>query len=412
MIEYKFKKKGNYLVACNYSMESMALVDMLLKQGVKPIVVAVDYSPNGEFDSDFEELKAYCAKNGLRYEIADAPKAPEGVDFVSWARGIRYDFFKKIYDEVKGSALFLSHSQDDLLETYLYQKKHEVGKAKYGISPTAVENGMMIVRPLLHFSAQDLLDYCEENNVPYSRKTSVFEKNYTKSSYYREVAALSEIDRENLLSEMIAANDEDIKMAHEFRQRIAEGEELDIRALISLSKDEFADTMVRFINQATDEVIVTPELLAKIRAFCLSQIPNDSLQLTGDTYLMKQYDIILIGHRFDELPYTYLLGKPTVLDTPNFYLDFSMGAEDRGIHEDDYPLTIRTALPYDTYVVHDYLESVHTLYSLWKMPMRLRYVWPIFLNKNGRIIYVPRYRQNFSEEHTSVLRMKLKDDER
>jgi len=24
---------------------------------------------------------------------------------------------------------------------------------------------------------------------------------------------------------------------------------------------------------------------------------------------------------------------------------------------------------------------------------------------------VPRYRQNFSEEHTSILRMKLKDDE-
>ena len=411
MIKYKFKKKGTYLVACNYSMESMALIDMLLKQDVKPIVVAVDYSPSGEFDSDFEELKNYCEAHELRYEIVDAPKAPEGGDFVAWARDIRYDFFKKVYDDVNGSALFLSHSQDDLLESYLYQKNHETGKAKYGISPTAVENGMIIVRPLIYYSVQDLLDYCEENNVPYSRKTSVFEKNNTKSSYYREVAAMSEIDRENLLAEMMAANDEDIKMQTEFRQRIEEGEELDIRALISLSKDEFADTMFRFINQATDEVRITPALLGKIRDFCLSQIPNDSMKLAGETYLIKEYDIIMIGHRFDELPYTYLLGKPTVLDTPNFYLDFSMGAEDRGIHEDDYPLTIRSALPYDTYVLHDYLENVHRLYSIWKMPMRLRYVWPIFINKNGKIIYVPRYRQNFSEEHTSILRMKLKDDE-
>ena len=45
-----------------------------------------------------------------------------------------------------------------------------------------------------------------------------------------------------------------------------------------------------------------------------------------------------------------------------------MGAEDRNIKPEDYPITIRTALTHDTYVVHGYLESIHALYSMWKMP--------------------------------------------
>ena len=89
-----------------------------------------------------------------------------------------------------------------------------------------------------------------------------------------------------------------------------------------------------------------------------------------------------------------------------------MGAEDRKIMPEDYPITIRTAIPTDFTVCDSYLQHVRTLYKSWQMPYRLRFVWPVFVNKNGKIIYVPRYRVGFSEYHTSVLKIHLKEDER
>ena len=412
MINYKLKKNGTYLVSCNFSPDGMALVDMLLQEKVKMILVYIDYG-KGEFAGDIEGLAEYAFDKDIRLEVRKAPEAPENKDdYGAWAREVRYDFFKEIYVANKASGLILPHSQDDLLESYLYQRDHKAALHKHGMTESSMISGMVVIRPLLHLSRQDLVEYADEHRVPYSKHAAEFELYHTKSAYYREIASMSEIDRENLIREMEFRNDETIKMDKEMRSLVDESEELDIRALISLDQDAYADTINRFLAKADEEIEVTEELLKRIRAFCLSPLPNDSIQLGAETYLIKEYDNILIGHRFDELPYTYTLDAPGRLVTPNFYLDFSNGAEDRGIHADDYPITIRSALPYDTYVVHGYLESVHRLYTLWKMPMRLRYIWPIFVNKKGKIVYVPRYRRNFVEERTSVLKMKLKDEER
>ena len=136
------------------------------------------------------------------------------------------------------------------------------------------------------------------------------------------------------------------------------------------------------------------------------------MKLADNVYLIKEYDLLTIGRNFDNLPYTYHMDAPGVLNTENFDIDFSMGAEDRGIRAEDYPITIRTALPSDNVEVHGYLYSVRSLFSNWGMPVRLRYIWPVFANKSGKIIYVPRYRINFREYHTSILKMHLKEEEK
>ena len=196
-------------------------------------------------------------------------------------------------------------------------------------------------------------------------------------------------------------------LVREFNQSIDDGEELEIRPLIALSADEFAATLMRFTARATEDITLSPDDIAAIRKLCLSPAPNGSLRLGEDTYLLKEYDILVLGRNYSELLYEYVLEAPGKLSTPNFELDFSMGAEDRGIKAEDYPLTIRTVTPGDKYVVHGFLEPVTSLYSTWKMPVRYRYVWPIFVNKNGKVIYVPRYRRYFHEYHTSRLDLKI-----
>ena len=257
-----------------------------------------------------------------------------------------------------------------------------------------------------------MLEYDEENRVPYSSTKGAFEDQFTRSAVREQINALSEIERANLIDEMQFTNDDKLQMIQDFRDSIDDGEELEIRPLIALSPDEFASTLVRFVSRSPDNVVLKSGDFQKIRKFCLTPLPFSSLHLGKETYLIKQYDVLILGKNYDEIAYSYVLEKPSVLDTPDFFLDFSMGAEDRGITAEDYPLTIRTATTSDNFVVHNYLEPVHLLFSTWKMPVRLRGLWPIFINKNGKVIYVPRYRRAFREYHTSILRMHVQDDER
>ena len=417
MLDYKFDKDANYIVACTYGPDSMALVDMLQKVGVKPIVAAVNYSKFRHSSEDYERLRRYCEDRGLRYEYINADDLPDdqkykdGENFGEWARQTRYNFFRKLYEIYDASGLVLAHQQDDLLEAYLRQKDRKVVGDRYGYSSVYSAQGMIIIRPLLQYSREDLLDYNSENRVPYSMDEERYENEFTRSEARKTILALSEIERDQLLQEMKYVNDDKVRMVEIVENEIDEGEELSIRTLISLSGGEFVSTLTKFLHKYSEKAKLTPAKIAKIRAFLLNENVNDSFKIEDNLYIIKEYDMITAGRSFDKLPYSYKLEAPGKLETEQFDLDFSMGAEDRGIHAEDYPLTIRTAIPSDSCVCDSYLQPVRTLYSVWHMPVHLRYVWPVFVNKNGKIIYVPRYRENFSEYHTSVLKMHLKQPE-
>ncbi len=418
MLDYKFKMNATYLCACTYGPDSMALLDMLQKEGVKPVVVCINYHKFEESSEDYIKLAAYCGAHGLILEYLDANTLPpkdqfhEGDDFKQWARQLRYGFFKKVYAQHNAVGLVIAHHQDDLLESYLLQRQRKSSDAKYGMSPVSTQDGMVIIRPLLHYSRQELLEYNEENRVPFSFKKQSYEDQFTHSEVRQQINAMSAIERENLIAEMESTNDENIKLVREFNQSIDEGDELEIRPLIALPEDEFTATLIRFVGRAPEEIILSIDTIAAIRKLCLSPAPNASLKIGEETFIIKEYDILVLGRDYSKLLYSYVLEKPGVLETKDFNLDFSMGAEDRNIHAEDYPLTIRTVLPTDRFLVHGFHEPVVSLFSTWKMPVRLRYVWPIFVNKDGKIVYVPRYRRYFREYHSSKLQMFVREEEK
>lgn len=418
MLNYKFSPKANYLCACTYGPDSMALLDMLQKEGVKPIVVCINYSRFENTTDDYIQLASYCGQKGLIFEYLDARSLPdeeayhEGDNFKVWARALRYRFFKKVYVKHKAAGLLIAHTQDDVLELYIMQRDRQIKGADYGMSSVNEVDGMIVIRPLLHYTKQDLLEYNEENRVPFSRSKQAYEDQYVRNEVRQKINAMSEIERENLIREFESENAEQIELIKDFRESIESNEELEIRPLIALAQDEFISAVSQFVAKSIESVVLEPEDFVKIRQFCLTPVPYATLHLDGDTYLIKQYDVLLLGRNYEEVAYEYVLDKPGTLKNDHFELDFTMGAEDRGIKESDYPLTIRTAKPSDRFIVHGYLESVHLLYSTWKMPPRLRGLWPIFINNEGKVVYVPRYRRYFREYHSSILRMNVTDDEK
>ncbi|MCR5490941.1 MAG: tRNA lysidine(34) synthetase TilS [Bacilli bacterium] len=415
-LEYKIDKRATYLVAATYGPDSMALLDLLQRQGVKPVICAVNYHRTEDANKDVACLKRYCEDRGLHFEYFDTETLDydeqyhEGEDYKKWAREVRYEFFYHVYRKYKAAALFLAHHQDDLLETYFAQKARQIKQSRYGLSRITTYNNMLIVRPMLQNTREDILEYNAEHNVPFdARVAAEMDKTVRSDIRGNVISKLTKEERAALIEEMNALNDETKSLVEDMAKDISEGDELEIRPLMALPPDAFVATLVHFVSQASEPIDLTPEMIDQIRQLCIAPQPDLLMPLSERTFLIKEYDLLTLGFNFDHQPYHYILEKPGKLSNENFDLDFSMGAEDRGIKAEDYPITIRTALLNDTYVVHGFIEKVRALYSAWKMPVAMRYVWPVFVNKDGKIIYVPRYRTNFREYHTSILKMHLKE---
>ncbi len=411
-MEYKIIKGRNYLLACSFSAESMALLDWLLGRGCCPIVLFVDYQQAPSADSDLDRMKKYCAEKGLVIEICKALDIPakEGESYQEWARRVRYDFFKEMYVKYDAAALFVAHIQDDVLETYMLQKQSGDKVEHYGLNEVNTYHDMIVVRPLLPYSYDDVMEYIQEHSVPYSEAMTRFELEHTHSDLRRNVIdKMDQVERGRMADEIRAANNERLSYFEHLEKESEESNELNIREIIALEEDEFAQTLIAFVSRAGDDVTLTPKKIAAIRAMCLNGKLFDYMKIIGDVFLIKEYDILALGTNPKALPYSYTLEKPGKLETDEFTLDFSMGAEDRGIKESDYPLTIRTVLPADQYVSGDYLLFVRSLFHDWKMPPEFIARWPVFVNKNGKIVYVPTFRHDFVEYHTSVLKLHLEN---
>jgi tRNA(Ile)-lysidine synthetase-like protein len=415
MLDFKFDKEANYLDAVSYGPDSMALLDMIQKAGVKPIVCFVQYHTGQDSLDDEQHLRQYCKEKGLVLEACDTSILPHDPkdDYHSWSREVRYSFFEAMYKKYDAAALFIAHQQDDLIETYLLQKESEKKITHYGLSKISTFQGMIVARPLLNYTKEDLREYDQENHIPFSDDLSDREDKFTRHPIRGAVInKLNEVERGQILDEIAKANSEKISFLQHIENDSAKEQELEIRAIMALSDDEFVGTLIRFVNNSPVRVTLSPAKIRDIRKMCLNPEPNMTYKLKDKFYLVKEYDTLTIETNPDELPYTYTLEKPGKLRTDTFDLDFSNGAEDRGIHAEDYPLTIRTAIPSDVYIYGGYLVPVRKMYKEAGMPARLLAIWPIFVNKDGKIIYVPRYKKGFSEYHSSVLNIHVKNDEK
>jgi tRNA(Ile)-lysidine synthase len=92
------------------------------------------------------------------------------------------------------------------------------------------------------------------------------------------------------------------------------------------------------------------------------------------------------------------MSKPGIVDNEYFYANFENDSSNRNVYLKDYPITIRTYRNGDKYQIKNYEVLVRRLFIDWKMPKHLRKVWPIIENKDGRIIYIPRYRKEFKPD--------------
>ena len=382
--------KKKYLLACSYGPDSMALFYLLLQEKYDFDVAHVNYHLRPESNDETKGLTEYCKRNNRQLFVLDV-KENITRNIEARCREIRYKFFADLYHKNKYDAVLVAHNQDDHIETYLLQKKRKNLPLFYGINESTSINNVLILRPLLNHPKSELTDLCNANNVPFSVDSTNLEQSFERNKIrHNIVSKLSNENREELLDQIRIENNILDNMLSSLKNV-----DNHIENILALNDIEFCYYLNTNLQRIGCFKPITYKQSLEVRKLLQSKKANILLNINQKFCLEKNYDVLLFKTYSEFNGYGFLMNKPDVLDNEFFFADFTKDASNRNVHSSDYPLTIRNAKPGDLFKIKNYDVKVNRLFIDWKMPMSLRKRWPVILNKEGVIIYIPRYQKDF-----------------
>ena len=388
-------KNQKYLLACSHGPDSMALFYMLKEEGYKFAVAHVNYHLREESNLEQEQLEAYCAKNNVQLYVKDVDEVLGNNNLEEKCRIIRYTFFKDLVNQYGFDAVLIAHNQDDLIETYLMQKRRQNLVQFFGIKENPIIFDVKIIRPLLSYSKQELLMFCDLNKVEYSIDKTNLENTFLRNQIRHQIVErMNKFDRKKILREI---DDENLRL-NVINDKISKINSNKCEDYNRLTDDEFLYAIVKRGRELKPDFTMSRNQGLEIRKIFQSDKANVSVNVS-DLTLVKSYDSFQFIDQNKEVNFSYKIDSPCVLDTEYFYLDFTGDTSNRNVGKEDYPLTIRNAQPNDVYLIKGYEKQLRRLFIDWKVPVPLRKRWPVIINKNGTVIYVPRYQKDFKKEN-------------
>lgn len=184
---------GRYVVAVSGGVDSMVLLDLLIKMpGLALTVAHFDHGirEDSVMDRQLVAQVARAHKLPFVYDLAQlGPGASE-----AQARQARYDFLHKVRLASLATAIITAHHQDDMLETAIINLLRGTGRR--GLS--SLQSQDRLLRPLLHYEKSELEDYAREHGLQWREDHTNRDERYLRN-YIRRQILTKFSDRQRLL---------------------------------------------------------------------------------------------------------------------------------------------------------------------------------------------------------------------
>ncbi len=304
------------LVAVSGGADSMALLHSLWRLR-EPLALQLyvahlnhQMRPNAAEDANFVET---VARNlGLRCicDTQDVPTyrrqhklSPEDA-----ARRVRYAFLRATATHLRADRIAIGHTADDQAETVLLHLLRGSGlRGLCGIPPVRGA----IVRPLLHVSRTDILDYLQMHRLLFREDPSNTQRRYSRNRLRLDILpALRQHFNPRLshtlsrTAQLLAEDEAALQaMAH---QHFLAARKATTSGAIALQNAVLMSLPLalqrRVFRQALTEVMgdlhgITASHIASIVALMRSKVGNQRLTLPRGVVVERQYDVVLIDRQ-------------------------------------------------------------------------------------------------------------------
>lgn len=202
------QKNKVFVVGFSGGYDSMCLLDILNKIsnniGFKLVALHLNHNWRGdEAKREQQNCQNFCEEKNIEFCCEVLPEGFAQTETV--AREKRQEFFKKYYKIYNADALFLAHTKSDNTETVLYRLAKGTGvRGLCGILEHSCLENCKIYRPLINFSREDILKYCDEQNLNPNNDSSNTNTKYARNFLRHQI--VPELKKINTKLDDVIAN--------------------------------------------------------------------------------------------------------------------------------------------------------------------------------------------------------------
>lgn len=400
------KNKEKYLVAVSGGVDSMVLVHKLMKFHSISIV-HINHQTRGKENSREEELvENYALKNKIPFWCYKFFYSQKG-NFHEEARNFRLNKYKELVEKNNFNGVILGQHLDDQIEN-IYMNPEKIGNKLMKFQSQI--NAIQIYRPLLGTYKSEIQEYANRNKIPFLTDSSNLELNYTRNKIREKLKKISKNQKEKQYNEELQKEKALNSIKEKFIQ-IKNNRTFLIKDLTNLEEISL-EKIYLFLKIHKIDTNVSKEKLL----FIYKKIKNGKnvkISIDKKNLLWISYEHIYITPNLEKKEFQekknmnskQVKQKKENKEIQKLVVDSNLFNDLK--FENKYPVLdrkIKTFENGDVYKIKNHTKKVARFFIDQKIPPVLRKKWPLIINENNEIIWIPTKKEikltkNLEEYH-------------
>lgn len=403
---------NNYVViGVSAGPDSMCLLDLLQKKTTKIVVCHINHNVRKESIEEEEYITKYCQDKNIILEKTTINNYQEN-NFENEARKKRYMFYEEILKKYNSKTLLLAHHGDDLIETILMKISRGSNLDGYaGIKEISNVKNYQIIRPLLKYTKEDIINYNKSNNIKYYNDSSNQSTNYTRNRYRLNILPLLKKEDKNIhkkylkYSKTLIEYDDYIK--REVKRNINNVYKDNIINIDNLNKlDTFLikNILYNIMNNIYQNKnnIITDRNIQNIISLLNNTKPNIKIDLPNNKEIVKEYNKLIIKDKTSDIK-NYKIEFNDKIETENLIIEKIESEDDDSnsvcrLNSKDItlPLYIRNREDGDYIILKgsNNRKKIKEIFIEKKLPLKKRNNYPLLVDSNNNIIWIPNIKKS------------------
>ena len=403
---------NNYVViGVSAGPDSMCLLDLLQKKTTKIVVCHINHNVRKESIEEEEYITKYCQDKNIILEKTTINNYQEN-NFENEARKKRYMFYEEILKKYNSKTLLLAHHGDDLIETILMKISRGSNLEGYaGIKEISNVKNYQIIRPLLKYTKEDIINYNKSKNIKYYNDSSNQSTNYTRNRYRLNILPLLKKEDKNIhkkylkYSKTLIEYDDYIK--REVKRNINNVYKDNIINIDNLNKlDTFLikNILYNIMNNIYQNKnnIITDRHIQNIISLLNNTKPNIKIDLPNNKEIVKEYNKLIIKDKTSDIK-NYKIEFNDKIEIENLIIEKIESEDDDSnsvcrLNSKDItlPLYIRNREDGDYIILKgsNNRKKIKEIFIEKKLPLNKRNNYPLLVDSNNNIIWIPNIKKS------------------
>lgn len=411
LYDLNIEQEKYLIIGCSGGPDSMALLHYLKHNTNNKIVCAhINHNVRKESQKEEEYLKKYCKNNNIIFESTKITKYTEN-NFENEARSKRYNFYKEIIDKYNAKYLFLAHHGDDLIETILMKINRGSNLEGYaGIKRISKKDNYYIIRPLLKYTKEDLINYNKKNNITYFIDKTNFDNKYTRNRIRNNILPYLKEENPNIhisflkYSKTLQEYNNYIKKeVNQIITKIYKNNILDLNSFQQLDPFIKKNILYQILNKYYQNKanIVKEKNITDILNIIDNKKPNLTINLPQNIICIKEYNKLYFKQNNNKKDYKIEFNHKITIN--NIIIEEINDTKEDGnnicrLNKKDIklPLYFRNRQNGDFIEIKglNHKKKIKDIFIDEKIPKRKRDEYPLLVDSDNNILWIPNIKKS------------------